>query len=279
VRVCVLVQFVVLTVPSTGYPVFSAGAAVQLSAAVGAWKAGAVVHPVAVIVACPVTVGISVSCVQVIVCTNGALSLPHASTYTQVLDCVFTQLTELIVDVVGYPVFNAGVAAQLSTAVGSTNAGAAVHPVSVILGVPVTVGFSVSVILNVVLHVLVHPLALFITSVSVYVPHVAPANTVTFCVAAPEEMVPDPLIVHVYVLIPAGPEYVFDDEGQTLSFPVIEQTGKGFTVTDTHAGVTFVQPAPVVAATQYWNVPATVGVVTTVCAAPLEGVRYVVGDH
>jgi hypothetical protein len=90
--------------------------------------------------------------------------------------------------------------------VGSTNAGAALQPVSVMSGVPVTVGFSVSVIVNVVLHVLVHPLAFLITNVSVYVPQVAPANTVTFCVDAPEEMVPDPVIVHVYVLIPAGPE-------------------------------------------------------------------------
>src|SRR4029079_4031879 len=95
VRVCVLVQLVVLTVPSTGYPALSAGDAVQLSAAVGATKAGAAVHPVAVIAACPVTVGTSVSCVQVMVCTNGALSLPQSSTNIHVRVCVLVQLVVL----------------------------------------------------------------------------------------------------------------------------------------------------------------------------------------
>jgi len=38
-------------------------------------------------------------------------------------------------------------------------------------------------------------------------------------------------------------------------------------------------PDAVVATTQYWIVPATVGVVVTFCPIPLAGFRYVVGVH
>jgi hypothetical protein len=50
-------------------------------------------------------------------------------------------------------------------------------------------------------------------------------------VPLPAVILPFPEIDQAYVLIPAGAEYVFIEEGQTGPLaPVMEQTGKGLTV-------------------------------------------------
>ena len=66
-------------------------------------------------------------------------------------------------------------------------------------------------------------------------PQVVPANTVTFCVVPPAVIVAVPAVtVHVYCVIPAGAEYTFEEDGQTLSGPVMLHVGNGLTVTVTH---------------------------------------------
>ena len=64
-------------------------------------NAGAALHPVPDIEAVPITTGASVSCIQVMVCTNGALWLPQSSTKIHVLVCVVTQLSVVAVEVCG----------------------------------------------------------------------------------------------------------------------------------------------------------------------------------
>src|SRR5215212_6770330 len=137
-------QSTLVAVEVCGYPLASVGAAAQLSVTVGSMKAGAVAHPVAAMVACPVTKGASVSSVQVIVCTKTLLKLPHASIYCQLLVWVKSQSTLVAVEVCGYPLASVGAAAQLSVTVGSMKAGAVAHPVAAMVACPVTKGASVS---------------------------------------------------------------------------------------------------------------------------------------
>ena len=83
------------------------------------------------------------------------------------------------------------------------------------------------------------------------VPQVVPATTVAFCVLPPDCIVAVPAITdQTYAVIPAGPVYTLEEEGQTLSGPFIEQTGNGFTNTVAQTG-SLAHPDAVVATTQY----------------------------
>src|SRR5688500_19081960 len=111
-------QPVVVTCPSCGYPASSVGVP-QLSSAVGSTNAGTTLHSVPVMAAVPVTVGGTSSCVHEIVCTNGALSLPHASTNIHVRVCELMQPVVVTCPSCGYRSGERGVG-KLSSAVGST---------------------------------------------------------------------------------------------------------------------------------------------------------------
>src|SRR6476661_9450132 len=122
-------------------------APVQLSVAVGSMKDGCWLHTVPVRVAVQVTTGFTLSVVHVAVCTKGSLSLPHASTYIQVLVCVLVQLVVVVVPTIGYPVLMVIAPVQLSVAAGSIKAGCWLHTVPVSVAVPVTTGLVLSTIL------------------------------------------------------------------------------------------------------------------------------------
>src|SRR5688500_16899693 len=139
---------VVVTCPSCGYPASNVGVP-QLSSAVGSTNAGTTLHSVPVMAAVPVTVGGTSSWVQEIVCTNGRLSLPHASTNIHVRVCELMQPVVVTCPSCGYPASSVGVP-QLSSAVGSTNAGTTLHSVPVMAAVPVTVGGTSSCVHEIV---------------------------------------------------------------------------------------------------------------------------------
>src|SRR5215218_5545078 len=92
VRVCVFLQSGASVItPSFGYPVAKV-VVLHTSVTVGSTKAGTTLQMVPVIVTWPNTVGLVTSTVHVFVCTNGKLSFPQASTYTQVLCWLLVQL-------------------------------------------------------------------------------------------------------------------------------------------------------------------------------------------
>src|SRR5688572_835902 len=131
-------QLVVVIVPSCGYPAMSV-VAPQLSSTAGSTKAGTTLHSVPSIKSVPVTTGATSSTVQVIVCTNGSLSFPHASTKTHVRVWLLMQLVVVTAPSCGYPAMSV-VAPQLSSTAGSTKAGMTLHSVPSIRSVPVTTG-------------------------------------------------------------------------------------------------------------------------------------------
>src|SRR6478735_1803209 len=109
-------------------------------------KDGCTLQVVPLTAACPVTIGFTLSVVHVAVCTKGSLSLPHQSTYIHVFVCVLVQLVVVVVPTNGYPVLMVIAPVQLSVAVGSIKAGCWLHTVPVSVAVPVTTGFTLSVV-------------------------------------------------------------------------------------------------------------------------------------
>lgn len=116
----------------------------------------------------------------------------------------------------------------------------------------VITGAVLSITLMVLLQVLTQPLPSVIDRVNVNGElQLAPDLTVTVCVDPPDVILPFPVKLHAYLLIPEGAVKKLTEEVQAgSSVPVILQTGKGktFTVMQT---VSLSQPAAVVEDTQY----------------------------
>jgi len=127
-----------------GYPVFRE-IAPQLSVTAGGTNAEegfGGLQPSEGIVVFPVSMGLVRSAVHVIVCTNGVLSFPQASTNIHVRVCELSHPAVLTVLVMGYPDLRTGIP-QLSVAVGAINADdgfGGLQPRSGIEAMPVTIG-------------------------------------------------------------------------------------------------------------------------------------------
>jgi hypothetical protein len=101
----------------------------------------------------------------------------------------------------------------------------------------VITGGVTSLAANVLLHVLLQLPDVTVTVKSYVPPQVAPATTFTVCVFKDPDIVPFPVILQLYAVIPAGAVYILVEPGQTLSFPLMKHVGKGVSVNVTDAVV------------------------------------------